>query len=112
MVYELPLSQFQDFMLKLNWAQEKLSDLFQAFKSKSGSGFISYPEFISGLAACEPGTPHGDSCGENRCRYIFKFYDKNHDGNLVFEEFTKMVKDIREIRGASNDEKRDILCKT
>ena len=64
-------------------------------------GYISYPEFLSGLAACEPTTPHGDICGEVRCRYIFRYYDKNRDNKLHFEEFMPMVKDIRAFRGAS-----------
>ena len=39
--------------------------------------------------------------GEARCRYIFRYFDKNHDGKLLFDEFFLMVKDIRSIRGAS-----------
>ena len=93
---------FSQIMVRFGWPQEKLPDLFKAFQTKSShAGYMSYPEFISGLAACEPCTPHGDSCGEARCRYIFRYYDKNHDGKLLFDEFFFMVKDIRSIRGAS-----------
>ncbi len=102
--FYLTLGKFQDLMLKMGWARESLPYLFQAFKGKNGGKFLSYPEFISGLAACEPNTPHGDSCGEIRCRYIFKFYDKNHDGKLEFPEFTNMVKDIRKLRGSSTED--------
>ena len=93
---------FSQIMVRFGWPLEKLQDLFKAFQTKSShAGYMSYPEFISGLAACEPCTPHGDSCGEARCRYIFRYYDKNHDGKLLFDEFYFMVKDIRSIRGAS-----------
>ena len=99
--FYMTLLQFEELMQMIGWKKDAIPDLFQAFKSKSSAirDFMSYPEFISGLAACEPATPHGDLCGEARCKYIFRFYDKNHDGNLVFDEFSNMVKDILEMRG-------------
>ena len=42
---------------------------------------------VCGLCACEPGTPHGDSAGEARCRYIFRYYNRAGDGRLTSEEF-------------------------
>ena len=65
---------FSDLMLKLGWRNEQMVDLFQAFRSKTTGNekYLSYPELISGLAACEPCTPHGDLSGEARCRYIFR----------------------------------------
>ena len=66
-----------------------------------GGHFITGTAIILGLAACEPITPHGDLCGEARCKYIFKFYDKNHDGNLIFAEFSNMVKDILALKSDS-----------
>ena len=66
--------KFDQVMLKFGWSINQLNDLFRAFQTKSthNMGYVSYPEFISGLAACEPTTPHGDICGEARCRYIFR----------------------------------------
>ena len=58
--------------------------------------FLSFSEFICGLAACEPQTPHGDAPGEARCRYIFRFYDKvwyynmNKKG-IVFKNMTAFL---------------------
>ncbi len=124
-LFYLTRDQFIDIMLKFGWEKSSLADLFRyvfskigkrelyplshpdrCFKVKTDNGnrnFLSYPEFITGLAACEQLTPHGEFCGEARCRYIFRYYDKNCDGNLDFEEFLNMVKDIRAIRGASLD---------
>ena len=39
------------------------------------NNYLSFSEFICGLAACDPQTPHGDASGEARCRYIFRYYD-------------------------------------
>ena len=44
--------------------------------SVQNNNYLSFSEFICGLAACEPQTPHGDAPGEARCRYIFRYYDK------------------------------------
>ncbi len=97
---------FAKIMLKFGWDGAKIKDLFRCFKIKASHNnpnFLSYPEFITGLAACEQLTPHGELCGEARCRYIFRYYDKNNDGNLDFTEFLDLVKDIRAARGASLD---------
>ena len=79
---------------------------------------------MCGLAACEPLTPHGDLAGETRCRLIFRwdgqilifvlkfkilffflrYYNSSGSGRLSFSEFTRMVKDIRVIKGCSDDE--------
>ena len=54
--------KFSQIMVRFGWPPEKLQDLFKSFQTKSShAGYMSYPEFISGLAACEPCTPHGDS---------------------------------------------------
>lgn len=42
---------------------------------------------LLGLAAMEPATQHGGMPAEMRCRYIFRYYDRNIDGQLQFEEF-------------------------
>lgn len=100
--FYLSKSKFEELMLQLGWDKSQIPTLFTAFKlTKHSNPVLSYPEFISGLAACEPFTPHGDTCGEIRCRYIFRYYDRNHDGKLEFEEFVNMVRDIRQLRGAS-----------
>ena len=54
---------------------------------KTSRGFLKYEEIIAGLAAMEPVTPHGDSCGEIRSVYILRYYDSGGDGLLSFDDF-------------------------
>ena len=46
-----------------------------------------FKDVVLGLAAMEPHTQHGGTPAELRCRYIFRFYDSNADGQLTFEDF-------------------------
>lgn len=95
--------KFKNMVDKFGWNPGQIKGLFRAFRGKSiHINHLSFPEFISGLAACEQNTPHGDGCGESRCRYIFRYYDLNNNGKLDFQEFCHMVSDIRALRGVSN----------
>ena len=60
--------------------------IFRAFDIHKRK-FLTFKEVLLGLAALEPSTQHGGMPAEMRCRYIFRYYDKNSDGNLQFEEF-------------------------
>jgi hypothetical protein len=105
-------------MISIGWGvySDQLHDLFRCFNLRkatvnqdSAAGtdakfqYLSYPELICGLSACEPNTPHGDSSGEARCRYIFRFYNYKANGRLSTEEFRNMVRDIRATKGFSTD---------
>ena len=48
---------------------------------------LSYRDILLGLAAMEPATQHGGTPAEMRCRYIFRYYDKEGEGLLEFSEF-------------------------
>lgn len=65
--------KFRQLMDKFGWTPGQIKGLFRAFRGKSHHvNHLSFPEFISGLAACDNNTPHGEACGESRCRYIFR----------------------------------------
>lgn len=49
--------------------------------------YLSCKDVLLGLAAMEPSTQHGGMPAEMRCRYIFRYYDRNMDGHLQFDEF-------------------------
>jgi len=54
--------------------------------------YLSSKDVLLGLAAMEPSTQHGGMPAEMRCRYIFRYYDRNADGHLQFEEFKWVLK--------------------
>lgn len=49
--------------------------------------FLTLSDFMLGMVALDSATTHGRKCGELRCRFIFRFYDRDEDGLLSFEEF-------------------------
>lgn len=82
---------------------DNMTDFFRAFDLHKRK-FLTFKEVLLGLAALEPSTQHGGMPAEMRCRYIFRFYDKNSDGHLQYDEFRHMVKDIRSFKNLSLDD--------
>ncbi|XP_076106422.1 uncharacterized protein LOC143075052 [Mytilus galloprovincialis] len=82
---------------------DNVTDFFRAFDLHKRK-FLTFKEVLLGLAALEPSTQHGGMPAEMRCRYIFRFYDKNSDGHLQYDEFRHMVKDIRSFKNLSLDD--------
>ncbi|CAN7985442.1 unnamed protein product [Ixodes hexagonus] len=95
---------FERYLTSLGWdLSPYLMDLFRAMDVHN-RGALTWKELVLGLAAMEPGTQHGGTPGELRCRHIFRLYDGNCDGIMEYAEFRKMVKDIQEMRGITMDE--------
>ncbi|XP_063676344.1 uncharacterized protein LOC134812734 [Bolinopsis microptera] len=91
------LEIFTQLMAGFGFPPDQAPDFFRAFDIKKDNEITSQ-EFILGLAAMDPNTPHGSSSAEMRCRYIFRYYDKNLDGKLDFTEFCHMVGDIQRLK--------------
>lgn len=66
--------------------KDEYFNLYRAFDIDC-SKFVTYKQLLLGLAAMEPTTQHGGAPAEQRCRYIFRYYDQDQDGYLQFEEF-------------------------
>lgn len=79
-----------------------LGELFRTFDMGNRGG-ITFRDLTCGLAVIEPGTQHGGPQAEIRCRYIFRYFDKNNDGRLDFSEFRNMVASIRRAKGLADD---------
>ncbi|XP_031568704.1 uncharacterized protein LOC116303319 isoform X2 [Actinia tenebrosa] len=89
--------------LKADFEESQIDDYFRTFDCDD-KGFLQHHDVQYGLAAMEPSTPHGGLSGELRCRYIFKFYNKENNGLLDFSGFKEMVQDIYRARGQQLDE--------
>lgn len=82
---------------------DNIDHLFRAFDVHKRK-YLSNKDVLLGLAAMEPSTQHGGMPAEMRCRYIFRFYDRNSDGQLQFDEFKRLVLDIRQSKSLSTDD--------
>ena len=62
---------------------------FYFFRSfdKQGKGNLCFTDVACGLAAMDPGTPHGGTAGEIRTIYIGRYYNKSGNGVLSYKEF-------------------------
>ncbi|XP_077995902.1 uncharacterized protein LOC144449262 [Glandiceps talaboti] len=85
---------FTSYMKSKTIPDEDCPHLFRAFDIHNKQ-YLTFHEFLYGIAAMQPHTPHGGPPAEQRCKYIFRYYDANNDGLLEFTEFKKMVLDIR-----------------
>ncbi|XP_059143414.1 uncharacterized protein LOC131930805 [Physella acuta] len=95
---------FSSYMTSCKGARlDTIPELFRSFDSHKRF-MLTYKDVLHGLAALEPCTQHGGLPAEMRCRFMFRYYDKNSDGFLQFEEFKMMVKDIRDHKGLPNDD--------
>jgi Ca2+-binding EF-hand superfamily protein len=92
---------FTKLMIGLGVPRETCLDYYHAFNVSNNGEGINYFELLQGLACIDPVTSHGGLPGEIRCRYIFRYYDKNRDGKLDVEELGQMMKDIRKSKDLS-----------
>ena len=82
---------FQLYMAKYGFELDdsRATRLFRAFNNIK-CGYISFHELLQGLAAMDPNTEQN----EERLRFVFRFYDKNHIGVLSRSDFRKMMRDL------------------
>lgn len=69
--------------------ETQLQRLFAAF-NYTKTGYLSFHEFLIGMALMEPKCVHG----ELRARFIFRYYDINNDGLIGMDELIQLMTDI------------------
>ena len=69
--------------------QKKLNNLFNAFNFQR-NGYLSFHEVLLGLAAIDPKAPNIES----RFKFVFRFFDSDHNGWLNEKEFRSLIKDL------------------
>merc|ERR1719387_3333298 len=72
-------------------------DLFD----RNQDGLLNESDFLSGILAVSPLTPHKLEApsGQLRMQFIFLYYDANRNGRLEVEEVAKMLMHIHQLRG-------------
>ncbi|CAF2381309.1 unnamed protein product [Rotaria sp. Silwood2] len=105
----LNIETFKQLILCKGLDSQHITDYFRAFDSTQRN-YLTYLDYLLGLAALDPNTQHGGVPAEQRCRYIFRYYNINNNQRMTFEEFKLMIKDIHKNKGenlssdALNDE--------
>jgi hypothetical protein len=105
----LNFETFKELILQKGLESEHLIDYFRAFDSTQRN-YLTFLDYLLGLAALDPNTQHGGVPAEQRCRYIFRYYNINNNQRMTFDEFKLMIKDINKNKGqnligdALNDE--------
>ncbi|RWS20761.1 Calcineurin-like protein phosphoesterase, partial [Leptotrombidium deliense] len=96
---------FANYMSKIGWKQGDL-DLPSTFRAFGFNNFayLTFHEFLLGIAALDKHTNHGGHPGELRCGYIFRYYDSNNDGTLDKNEMFKMTLDILRFKNRPHDQ--------
>lgn len=103
--------QFDKFISELGWKKDDWPGLFPCVDISSRLG-VNFRDFILFLAATEPETPHGSGSGEIRCQYIFKYYDKNRDNLLDYNELRNLVQAITAAKGGQKPKDIDKMVES
>ncbi|XP_068085151.1 uncharacterized protein [Anabrus simplex] len=88
---------FGKYMLRLGWTPDCLEDLFRACDIAQ-RGALNYKDFLYFLSIIDPATKHGGAPAEIRCRYIFRYYDKNGDGKMEYVEFLSLIQSVKKLK--------------
>ncbi|KAL1494191.1 hypothetical protein ABEB36_009828 [Hypothenemus hampei] len=88
------LKAFSTLIPNLGWPKSQIPFLFKCADVTNRFG-LSFREFLYFLAIVDPNTGHAGASAELRCRYIFKYYDRDEDRLLKPEEFRNLIIDLR-----------------
>lgn len=95
-------NQFSKAVMPLGWPKDDCVHLFRAADMLNRRS-LTPKEFIYIMAALDPATNHGGGAAEVRSRYIFKFFDRDRDGFMNFNELKTLVIYMRKIKNQSLD---------
>jgi hypothetical protein len=94
----LNFETFKVLILQKGLESQNLINYFRAFDSTQRN-YLTYIDYLLGLAALDPNTQHGGIPAEQRCRYIFRYYNITNNQRMTFDEFKFMIKDIHKNKG-------------
>lgn len=90
----MQVESFKTYMRKCNFEAKTQTDnrlvrLFCAFNHLK-TGYLTFHELLIGLAALDAKSKHN----KERLEFVFRFYDRNHDGQLSEDDLRKLMHDI------------------
>lgn len=94
----LNFETFKQLIIQKGLESQYINDYFRAFDITQ-KNYLTFLDYLLGLAALDPNTQHGGIPAEQRCRYIFRYYNKTNNQRLTFDEFKLMIKDIHKSKG-------------
>ncbi|UJR35455.1 hypothetical protein I4U23_028211 [Adineta vaga] len=94
----LNFETFKDLLTRKGLDSSNLFNYFRAFDSTQRN-YLTYLDYLLGLAALDPNTQHGGIPAEQRCRYIYRYYNTSNNQRMTFDEFKLMIKDIHKNKG-------------
>ena len=89
--FAMSIYSFKHYMIKYGLVKNEndMIRLFRAFNQHQ-NGYLNFHELLIGLTAMDPNAKHG----QVRLAYVYRFYDKAHNGFLTKKDFFKMVREM------------------
>jgi len=97
----LSRDEFVAFMQRYPCCNAAYRSIFFDLFDRNQDGYLSEADFLGGILAVSPSTPHklDSPSGQLRMQFIFLYYDANRNGRLEVEEIAKMLEHIQQLRG-------------
>eukprot|EP00928_Gymnodinium_smaydae_P019755 TRINITY_DN175_c0_g1_i18.p1 TRINITY_DN175_c0_g1~~TRINITY_DN175_c0_g1_i18.p1 ORF type:complete len:696 (-),score=146.78 TRINITY_DN175_c0_g1_i18:500-2587(-) len=93
--------EFVEIMQRYPCCDAAYHPVFFELFDRNQDGYLSESDFLGGILAVSPLTPHKleAPAGQLRMQFIFLYYDANRNGRLEVEEVAKMIEHIQQLRG-------------
>ncbi|KAJ9586976.1 hypothetical protein L9F63_019428 [Diploptera punctata] len=94
---------FYTLLVQIGWVKDDIPELFRAADIFGQNG-LSFRDYIFFMAAVEPSTLQGGAAAEVRLHYMFRYFDKNSDGRIDYNEIKLLLQMIRKSRNLPTDQ--------
>jgi len=100
----LSRSEFRQILRQYPCCEANYFDVFFDLFDRNQDDFISESDFLAGLLAVSPSTPHkispDSAAGQLRMQFIFLYYDHDRNGKLEASELQRLVEHLLRIKNA------------
>lgn len=97
----LSRDEFSQILIQYPCCNQTYHAVFFELFDRNQDGFLNESDFLGGILAVSPTTPHKLEApsGQLRMQFIFLYYDANRNGRLEVDEIAKMIEHIQQLRG-------------